>query len=140
MRGIYVLFLHVPFSMPAVIGGLGRLEFKGGYYAYVGSAMGGLEQRVGRHLQQEKALHWHIDYLLLRALPYDVVMAETGKRKECQLAAKLMEKFPCVEGFGSSDCKCRSHLFYSPEPAPLLEEVLKAMKELGLTPRRQKIV
>ncbi len=140
MGGVYVLFLHVPFSMPAVIGGLGRLEFRGGYYAYVGSAMGGLEQRIGRHLQREKALHWHIDYLLLRALPYDVVVAETGERKECELAAKLMERFPCMEGFGSSDCKCRSHLFYSAEPAPLLEAVLKAMKELGLTPRRQKIV
>lgn len=139
MRGTYILFVRLPFSMPLVIGGLGKIEFKEGYYAYVGSALGGLEQRIGRHLRREKTLYWHIDYLLLRALVYDVITIESEDRKECQIATKLAESLPCVEGFGSSDCSCQSHLFYSPTSSHLLETVLKVLEELGLRSKRWKI-
>jgi sugar fermentation stimulation protein A len=139
MRGIYVLVLRLPFSLPIPIGALGKIDFKEGYYAYVGSAMSGVEQRVNRHLRQEKNLHWHIDYLLLRALPCDVIVAETEERKECELATKLAKRFPYVEGFGSSDCGCKSHLFYCPSSPVLLKAVLETMNELGLKPRRWKV-
>ncbi|MEM2418783.1 MAG: GIY-YIG nuclease family protein, partial [Candidatus Hadarchaeales archaeon] len=109
MRGIYVLFLRVPYTLSTLIGGLGEVEFRAGNYAYVGSALGGVEKRVGRHLSAEKKLHWHIDYLLLRAAPYDILAAEGEKGKECEVARKLSSELSCVEGFGCSDCGCVSH-------------------------------
>jgi len=139
MRGTYILFLRLPFSVPIIVGSLGKIEFKRGYYAYIGSAMGGLEQRIERHLRQEKTIHWHIDYLLLRALVYDVIVVEGEERRECQVAAELAEHLPFVEGFGSSDCSCRSHLFYSPSSFLLIQTVLKVLEKLGIRPRRWKI-
>lgn len=125
--------------MPMIIGGLGKIEFKEGYYAYVGSALGGLEHRLSRHLRQEKTLHWHIDYLLLRALIYDVMVIEGEEKRECQIASKLADYLSYVRGFGSSDCNCSSHLFYSTHPSHLLETVMRVLGELGLKPRRWEI-
>jgi Uri superfamily endonuclease len=139
MRGTYILFMRLPFSMPMIIGGLGKIEFKEGYYAYVGSALGGLEQRLARHLRREKTLHWHIDYLLLRALVYDIMVIEGEEKRECQIASKLAEHLPYVNGFGSSDCNCTSHLFYSTDSSHLLQTVMRALGELGLRPRRWEV-
>ena len=36
------------------IGSLGKITFKKGFYAYVGSAMNNLEKRVQRHLRKKK--------------------------------------------------------------------------------------
>ena len=59
------------------IGKLGALNFKKGYYIYVGSAMGrsstSLKNRLLRHLKSnfyskntnnKPKTHWHIDYFL----------------------------------------------------------------------------
>ena len=54
MRGTYVLLIHVPYLVQLSVGELGALELKAGYYAYVGSALGGLEKRVERHLVSDK--------------------------------------------------------------------------------------
>jgi len=139
MKGIYVLFLRVPFALSIPIGGLGEVHFKRGFYAYVGSAMGGIEQRVRRHLKREKKLYWHIDYLLLRAVPYDIIVVETQERKECQLAEELSKKLPYIERFGCSDCKCKSHLFFSSDPSLLMREVHRGMKTIGLRGKEWKI-
>jgi len=60
----------------------------------VGSELSGLEQRVERHLREagkNKKLHWHIDYFL--ACPAteikEIVFAETGEKKECEIATSL---------------------------------------------------
>lgn len=139
MKGVYVLFLRVPFSLSMMVGGLGKVEFEAGCYAYVGSAMGGIEQRVGRHFAREKKLYWHIDHLLLRATPYDLLAAECRERKECELARRLSQRLPCVRGFGCTDCGCESHLFYSPDPSSLLHAVLEAFQGAGLKPRRLRV-
>lgn len=106
------------------IGKMGAIEFKEGFYAYVGSALSGLEQRVGRHLRvTRKKLHWHIDYFM--ASPdvevREVVFAETVKRKECEIAANLQLK--SIKNFGCSDCACKSHLFFSTSLKELKGEV-----------------
>jgi Uri superfamily endonuclease len=64
-----------------------------------------------------------------------VVAADTDERLECPLADILAGKgLEAVAGFGSSDCRCRSHLFRSPcEGAVNLAEA--ALVELGLRPR-----
>lgn len=134
LKGVYVLFLRVPFSLSIPIGALGTVQFKGGHYAYVGSALGGVRQRVSRHMRKEKTLHWHVDYLLLRSRVVDLVVAPTEKPKECAIARRLAERFEFVRGFGCSDCRCESHLFYHPELHVLVREVLRAMRAEKLRP------
>ncbi len=67
MKGSYILIIQVKKDMKVKIGKLGILSFKRGYYAYVGSAMNGLEGRIRHHLRHNKKMHWHIDYFLSKA-------------------------------------------------------------------------
>ncbi len=95
------------------IGSLGKLHFQAGTYCYAGSAMNGLDQRIGRHLSREKKIRWHIDNLTLSADGIEAYFSEApGEIGECRLA-ELMKKagWIPVKGFGCSDCKCHSHLF-----------------------------
>lgn len=134
MRGTYVLLIHVPYSVQLSVGELGKLELKAGYYAYVGSALGGLEARVQRHLTDDKKIHWHIDYLLARGRVVDAVQGETKERMECAVAEKLAKHLPSITGFGSSDCECGSHLFYDQNINELRMRVLTSFKECGIKP------
>lgn len=135
-RGTYTVLVHVPYELALSVGELGTVNFKPGYYAYVGSALGGLGGRVRRHLREEKKLHWHIDHLLLHARAVDVVVAESEERKECAVTGELSQHLPSIQGFGSSDCACSSHLFYSPDLHELLRQVLAGFKNCGLMPKK----
>jgi Uri superfamily endonuclease len=135
-QGTYALLVHVPYEFSLNVGELGKVDFKGGYYAYIGSALGGLEGRVGRHLREEKKIRWHIDHLLIHARAVDVVVARSEERKECKVAEELAKDLPSVKGFGSSDCACHSHLFYSPDLHTLLRRVLEGFKACGLKPEK----
>ena len=64
MRGVYVLVVSIDEPASLKVGRLGRLSFKKGLYAYVGSGQVGLRARVARHLRRNKKRFWHIDYLL----------------------------------------------------------------------------
>ena len=136
VRGTYALLVQVPYELTLSVGELGTLSFKPGYYAYIGSALGGLEQRVGRHLREEKKIYWHIDHLLIHARAVDVVVARSEELKECAVAGELAKNLPGTRGFGSSDCKCDSHLFYSPDLHALLRQVLSGFKNCGLVPEK----
>jgi hypothetical protein len=63
-----------------------------------------------------------------------VVAAETHQRVECLLAAFLAQRFHVVHRFGSSDCRCAGHLFWSEVRAPLLDAMLEAVREVGCSP------
>ena len=114
-RGIYHLVIHLAECMSIEVGKLGVFLFPAGYYVYTGSALGGLDARVSRHLRSEKRLHWHIDYLLQYAEIIHVVTHATGKRLECEYNRAILSlpdaSIP-VKGFGSSDCRCPAHLVY----------------------------
>jgi sugar fermentation stimulation protein A len=113
-RGAYLLLITLSDSRKIEVGGLGRLHFHPGNYVYVGSAMGGLQARVKRHLRPEKKLHWHIDHLLARAKIEGAVLFPSDEREECSFV-RTLQKIPGIIGvarFGSTDCGCPSHLFY----------------------------
>lgn len=129
-----MLLIHVPYPVQLSVGELGNLKLKAGYYAYVGSALDGLEKRVERHLAGDKKIHWHIDYLLTRGRVIDVVQGETKERMECAIAGELAKHLASVAGFGSSDCRCKSHLFYGPDFNELRKNVLASFKECGIKP------
>ncbi len=130
MKGSYVLIIKVLRNKEIKIGKLGNIYFKRGFYAYVGSAMNGLEKRIERHLKLEKKMKWHIDYLLMHAIIRDVFYKESDEKEECKIANYLIKKFEYVNKFGSSDCNCKSHLFFG-KYNKFVEELLKLrMKRL----------
>ena len=71
-----------------------RIEFTGGFEA-------------------SRLQGWHIDYLLMN--PHVKVESahckEAKKDEECKIAHMLSSVEEPVRGFGSSNCKCHSHLF-----------------------------
>jgi Uri superfamily endonuclease len=134
MKGIYVLLIELP--EPAEIKTLSRtFTMAKCYYAYVGSAMNNLQARIARHLSKEKKQHWHIDYLLDRASVRAVISAQSDTNAEC-LIAKSLSVMTSVAGFGCSDCRCRSHLFYSTEYDTLAQTISASFEAADLEPAR----
>ena len=111
MKGSYILLMELDKDSTIKVGKLGKIHFKKGFYAYVGSALNGLEQRIERHKRSNKKLHWHIDYFLKYAKIIDIFYRESEEKEECEIANKF-EKLDVITDFGCSDCKCKSHLFY----------------------------
>ncbi len=132
VAGSYVLLIHLDKARMIAVGRRRRQHFTAGYYAYVGSALNGLQARLERHLRNEKRLHWHIDYLLLEARIVEIVTCRSQGRMECAIATSLAERFSAVAGFGTSDCRCRAHLFYS--RCGMKSKVTAALRELVLKP------
>lgn len=114
--GTYALTLYVKKDCRINTGKLGELQIIKGYYIYIGSAFGpgGLKARIERHLKKTKKLRWHIDYLRKVSEIVDIKYSTDKEKLECKWAAKLAEngEITPFKGFGSSDCKCFSHLFY----------------------------
>lgn len=141
MKGTYVLILENHANIELEIGKLGSLGFKRGWYAYVGSALSGLEHRIGRHLRASKKVHWHIDYLL--ASPSvelkEVVVAETGERRECEIATRMHMHLDAIPHFGCSDCICHSHLFFASHFTELEEEVYRSFQAVNVPFRATRI-
>ena len=129
MKGIYVLVIRVNEGTSMKIGALGRLAFKKGLYAYVGSAQNNLEQRVRRHLTRRKRKFWHVDYLLndKAAKVVKVFQRQADKAEECTIAGIIGERGDPIDGFGSSDCNCKSHLFRIGEYG-FLREFMQALE------------
>ena len=135
--GVYVLIFELKKCGSYNIGKLGILDFPAGYYCYIGSALNSLEARIERHLRQEKKLHWHIDYLLKEAAVVSVVYTEINKglrvrqtlREECRLARHFLSYFDHIKSFGSSDCRCPSHLVYSKKEPILTRQIAEAFRQ-----------
>ena len=121
-KGIYVLALQLQRQTRLVVGRLGVFDFPPGYYLYVGSAMSGFAGRINRHLKRKKKMRWHIDYLLEVADLMWIDLYETESHSdECRLNASvagLPGATVTAHHFGSSDCKCDSHLHYFEEMPP----------------------
>jgi Uri superfamily endonuclease len=115
VKGTYALVLALDREALITVGRLITFTFPVGYYIYVGSGLGGLFHRIERHIRGGKKLHWHIDYLRREARVIEVWYRISGERLECdwyRAAAGMPEAEVLVDGFGSSGCKCRSHLVY----------------------------
>jgi len=115
--GTYALILRSEITETIQVGRWGKLDLQPGYYLYVGSAFGpgGVQARVSRHLRTDKQNHWHIDYLREHVSPVEVWVSYAAEHLEHEWANILFEtpeKMP-IQGFGCSDCKCSSHLFFT---------------------------
>ena len=125
--GIYVLVLrHSGRPFRARVGALGTLSFKPGFYCYVGSARGGLKARLMRHLRKGgKRKRWHVDFLRERTEPVGALCWAGEGADECLLSRAVGRLAQgSVPGFGCSDCRCRSHLYYfTADPTPRLRRL-----------------
>ena len=111
--GVYLLLIRIEEEKTIAVGGLGQKRFELGYYVYVGSAKCGLSKRVARHTRKRKRKRWHIDYLVTEADKVTPVSIISSDQLECELAESLQNIADYfVKGFGSSDCRCDSHLYY----------------------------
>ena len=119
-KGTYLLIAQIVQMKRLKVGSLGEFDIVPGFYAYVGSAFGsgGLQARIGHHLESVAEPHWHIDYLLQAANPVEVWFT-TAERKLEHHWAELMENASGfgvpIPRFGSSDYRRSraSHLFYT---------------------------
>ena len=106
MKGSYSLIIKAPEKVE--VGALGLKNFESDYVVYNGSAFGpGGLKRVFRHFSSDKKIHWHIDYLLQKG-ELEAALIFPDRDLECELSDKMDRP---VQGFGSSDCNCNSHLF-----------------------------
>jgi sugar fermentation stimulation protein A len=116
--GSYIIVYRLDTAQEIQIGKLGRYRFEEGFYLYTGSGLTNLRQRIARHLRKRKTLKWHIDYLSVKCEPVWHSHREDGVNHECEWSSYLsrLEGFSQpVKGFGSSDCKCYSHLSFTKE-------------------------
>ena len=142
MKGTYCLLFVLSKDARTRVGALGTCRFPAGVYVYVGSALAGIEGRVGRHRGAKKRKKWHIDYLLDKGeVIATVAIPAATKETECSVAKSLLsfgEAEVILRGFGSSDCGCPSHLVYlgDIEPEKAAETVSMAVTMLGTAYRR----
>ncbi|MCW8855347.1 MAG: GIY-YIG nuclease family protein [Gammaproteobacteria bacterium] len=118
--GTYILCLKLNLATQIMIGKLGTFNFKPGYYYYVGSAFGpgGILARCGHHIKISTRPRWHIDYLRQHCVLDQILYSDAPDHLEHWWANWLSgityTTIPIAD-FGSSDCQCTSHLFFSPE-------------------------
>jgi sugar fermentation stimulation protein A len=112
--GSYLILLELPEQRDITTGSLGTIHFDAGWYVYAGSARKNLTQRINRHLRKvRKKKHWHLDYLSPEARVLKGLPIMSYRNLECDLAGALKSiGGKAVPGFGSSDCRCGSHLYY----------------------------
>jgi Uri superfamily endonuclease len=115
--GTYALILSCASNARIQIGRLGTMQLRGGYYVYLGSALGpgGLRARIARHQKLSTRPHWHIDYLRGHTRLRSVWFSGDGRRHEHEWARVVRAlrgaRIPC-SAFGASACDCRSHLYF----------------------------
>ena len=126
MKGIYCLIIFLDKDKSINIGKR-IIFFPKGFYCYVGSALNSLKKRIERHYKKNKKMHWHIDYFLKEAAIIDI--KTTNNKNECRLSRKISKLADsAIKGFGSSDCKCLTHLYYfKKNPSKAIEKVFKVM-------------
>lgn len=113
--GTYALVLRCSITRTVRVGRVGTIRVSPGWYVYVGSAFGpgGLQARIGHHAVRAVRPHWHIDYLRHHTRLESVCYC-CGVRREHEWAARVKSMATAdvvLPGFGSSDCRCATHLF-----------------------------
>ena len=115
--GTYALVLSASCERIIAVGKKGPLQLQPGFYVYVGSAFGpgGLKARIDHHCRKTTRPHWHIDYLASALKLKEVWYTSDPIHREHQWAgtfSNIRGASVPLTGFGSSDCRCRSHLFF----------------------------
>lgn len=120
--GLYLLLIKLSQKNKITVRSGKVFNMLPGFYIYIGSAKKNLSQRLKRHASKYKKLFWHIDFLLEKSeLLSEFIIKD--EKNECRLAERIsnMDGALPVKGFGCSDCKCESHLYYFREKPGKIE-------------------
>jgi sugar fermentation stimulation protein A len=130
--GIYMILVKLDNDKIIQTGKLEKSNYSRGYYVYAGSAKVNLSKRIKRHLNRKKKnFHWHIDYLTTNADFIKEFTIYTDRFTECDIAEGLaLTGGNEIPRFGSSDCKCSSHLFYFKENPMINKDFLNLLHHL----------
>ena len=112
MKGSYILLLTIEKEVYIEYGKNKGAIFKKGLYAYIGSALSGLTHRINRHFSKKKKVRWHIDSLTLSSRVLGAIIILYPHPLEEVISEKLSKHYSYIQGFGSSDKKSKSHLYY----------------------------
>jgi len=117
-KGTYALIFQANQEFACKVGKRGNFKGHPGSYVYLGSAFGagGVGARLSHHLKLSSNPHWHLDYIRPYMQPVAVCYSNSPIRQEHQWATVIsnIANAECpMHKFGSSDCACSSHLFYS---------------------------
>ena len=117
LPGTYALIFFSSIKKLISIGKLGTLALEPGFYVYIGSAFGpgGLKARIKHHRNPTSRRHWHIDYLAPILTLNEIWHTYDQIRREhhwAEIHSQTRGAVQPLAGFGSSDCRCLSHLFY----------------------------
>jgi len=111
--GIYTIVLHNSKDQAIDVGALGKIYFPKGYYVYCGSARNSLFKRIAHHRKKNRKFHWHMDYIKHHMKIIADTPIVTESVSECELASSINNFADSqIDKFGSTDCKCRSHLYF----------------------------
>ncbi|MDG5789213.1 GIY-YIG nuclease family protein [Evansella sp. AB-P1] len=109
---LYAIKMVLDRNIKIEVGRLGECDFQKGSYIYIGSAKRNIGSRINRHVTIEKVKRWHLDYFRpFVTIQHVITFPVHGG--ECQLKEFLQNELlgeVVVPRFGSSDCKCDSHL------------------------------
>jgi Uri superfamily endonuclease len=133
-KGSYCLIINKKINSKIEVGAIGQINFKKGYYIYIGSAMNSLIPRIKRHLSDNKKIHWHVDYLLKDKSTYveEVIFNINNEKIECKLANSISKEGIEIANFGCSDCNCNSHLIYFENNEDCLKTVKNSYNKLKI--------
>ena len=111
--GVYYIVLWNDKDRIIKCGSPGEVEFIKGYYVYCGSGRNNLFKRIEHHRKKTKKKHWHMDYITAEMKIAADIPVITDEYTECDLAEILLQNSgEPVTNFGSTDCRCGSHLHY----------------------------
>jgi Uri superfamily endonuclease len=119
--GTYALLLLSTTDRVVPIGQRGQLHVQPGCYVYVGSALGpgGVRARLWHHCRSAARPHWHIDYLRGTVRLIKIWYTYDARRREHQWAevlGGLRGASVPMKGFGASERRCVSHLYFFTTP------------------------
>ncbi len=139
--GDYVMVMKLDKDKNIEIASRGYVHFDAGYYLYVGAAKKNLQKRIDRHKRKKKKYHWHIDYLREHCEVIAVLPIRSSNDLECKIAEKI-EKIADwkIEGFGSSDCSCKSHLFGMANNPVHTKAFMAAIEDFRMNRLNKKII
>ncbi|WP_129409555.1 GIY-YIG nuclease family protein [Marinitoga lauensis] len=113
-KGSYILLIEIEKSVNLSISKK-KSNIEKGLYAYCGSAMKNLIQRVNRHMNFKNGKykkHWHIDNLLEIGNIKQIFLFPSANRMEEEISVLLSKYFKSIKGFGATDLKVESNLFF----------------------------
>ena len=116
-KGTYGLIFNLESGCRLTVGKLGRFAFPAGWYAYAGSALGpgGLAARLRHHLHIAAHPHWHMDFLRPLGRIAEIWYGHGSSFNEhcwAEILQRMAGTRAVAPGFGSSDCRCKTHLVY----------------------------